>query len=474
MRKVVICLLMATLVSAALAQSGADGLGDEYYGQLGNGGYDVQKYTLTIDVDDTLRSLSGIAVIDAVATQTLSQFNLDLIGLEVKSVFVNGDPAIYLFEQPELTIRPLIRLPDGEAFRIEINYGGIPSVRRGGNSFATGWFNYPGGVLVASEPDGASNWFPNNNHPLDKALFDITLTVPVPMVALSNGVLTETTEEAGQLTYHWVMDDPMATYLATVNIDEFILDESMSESGVRIRNYFPVELAQRGAEVFARQGEMIDFFETVFGPYPFAEYGAVVADTNLNFALENQTLSLFGRGVLGDGGLRSGTPPESVIAHELAHQWFGNSVSLSQWRDIWLNEGFATYAQVLWLDHTSGRAAADSLLKSFYLQINTPLLAAAGTAAPGNPPRTQLFNGSVYVRGAWVLHALRLAVGDELFFRILKTYADRFAYGNATTEDFILLAVEVSGQDVRPLLEAWIYNEGLPSVPEMNLTSIAP
>ena len=223
----------------------------------------------------------------------------------------------------------------------------------------------------------------------------------------------------------------MASYLATINIDELDVETMESANGIPIRNYYSTGLPADVRKPFARQGEMLDYFSELFGPYPFEVYGVFVMDTQFGAALENQTMSIFGMDMI-DLDDVEGT--ELVVAHELAHQWFGDSVSVADWSDIWLNEGFADYSEGLWIEHTQGREALDEWVKSQYATVvDFPEY----FPPPGNPPADNLFNGGVYVRGGLTLHALRLEVGDEVFFDILKTYAERYKYGNATTEDFI-------------------------------------
>jgi aminopeptidase N len=227
-------------------------------------------------------------------------------------------------------------------------------------------------------------------------------------------------------------------------------------NGLPIRNFFPPEIADEAERDFADTPAMIAYFSEVFGPYPFEAYGVVVADTSLGFALETQTLSLFARSWVTDFG-----DIEEAVAHELVHQWYGNSVSLARWEDIWLNEGFATYGSWLWLAHRYG----DEALAEYVTQVEESLREqSSGILPPGDPPASDLFNVGVYYRGALALHALRLEVGDDAFFEILRTYAERFEYGNATTEDFIALAEEISGQSLELFFQGWLYAEAMPGL----------
>jgi aminopeptidase N len=186
----------------------------------------------------------------------------------------------------------------------------------------------------------------------------------------------------------------------------------------------------------------------------------VVADRSLGYALETQTLSLFGR------DLTSADPAsvQTVIAHELAHQWFGDSVSPANWQDIWLNEGFASYAEWLWIEHIAGAQERDRIIVETYRQLDV-----RAPPPPGSPPRGDLFNDGVYRRGGMTLHALRLRLGDDTFFKILRAYAERYRHGNASTADFIAVAEETGGQELDPLFEGWLYDKRLPEIPEMGL-----
>lgn len=464
---ILLVVIMGGTVHAQQASPGAPGLGDPYDPLLGNGGYDAQHYTLVLEVDFENIQLAGTVAIDAVATQNLSVFNLDFLGFDIELIEVNGDEARFLRQNRELRITPPEPLLDGEAFTVAVTYSGEPGAGLGrADAFSRGWNWYDGGVFVASEPAGAAHWYPVNDHPMDKATYTFEITVPQPYVVAANGILKEMIDDGDTITYVWETEYPMASYLATVNIADFVEVTEEGPDGVPIRNYFPARLAEAAEPVFAETAEMMSFFIDTFGPYPFEAYGVVVADTPLFFALETQTISLFGSqvvpgAVIGVVSQRSNT--EIVVAHELAHQWFGNSVTPASWQDIWLNEGFATYASALWVEYKYGAQAFDEMMRFFYSNL------AGRNFTPGDPLDDGLFSTGVYQQGAWTLHALRLAVGDDVFFEILRTYADRFRYGNASTADFIALAEEVSGERLESLFNAWLYVGGVPPVPEMGL-----
>ncbi len=473
MRRILLSLAMLLLVAGpwpgaligpALAQSpGGAGLGDSYYPGLGNDGYDVQHYDLNVLYDFDARLLMGTATIEAVATQDLSAFNLDFRDLSINQIRVDGNLAAYERRGTELTITPARPIPAGAAFTTVVLYEGIPAM---GSVRTTelGWTRHEKGVFVAGEPAGASSWYPVNEHPLDKATYTIRVTAPAEYVVAANGLLTETIDRGAMRTFVWETSYPTASYLVTVNIGDFVIEEQEGPDGLPIRNYFPPDIAAEASYDFGRTPQMIALFSSLFGPYPFEAYGVVVADASIPFALETQTLSLFGRRhVDGERG------DEITVAHELAHQWFGNSVSLADWSDIWLNEGFAEYASYLWYEYLESPEALNEVLHHFYNRLAESIL-----PPPGSPPPGDLFNISVYVRGAMTLHALRARLGDAIFFRILQTYYDRFKYGNARTADFIAVAEEISGQALGEFFDAWLYRQALPPIPELGWAPLPP
>lgn len=483
--RLVVLLLCAALSGPLLAQdAGAPDAGDSLYAGLGNGGYDALHYTIQLNVDTAARTISGSTRIDAAALQALSAFNLDLLGLDVSRVLVNSLPAQFTRAGRELTITPLLPIPAGAPFHVQVEYSGTPQAIADPSLGSTIGFQFTRhGAYVASEPDGAATWFPVNDHPSDKATYTFVLTVPEGQTAVANGLLLDVQTDDGLTTFAWQMNQPMASYLALVAVGDYQIVLADPAGDVPLRNVFPTRYVEAGTHVFASQDEMLVFFASVFGDYPFDTYGALVIPDVLTFALETQSLSLFGLPML----LNSLSNPDAgsvVVAHELAHAWFGDAVSLADWGDIWLNEGFATYASWLWLEHRAGPEVLEQIVRGNYAQFSGQSLVEAGVSAanarariaafgaPGSPPADDLFNVAVYYRGALLLHALRLKVGDALFFATLREWFEQHLHGNVTTADFAALATEMSGQDLADFFDAWLYDPIIPPIEELELSPV--
>ncbi len=446
----VIILLFFYVGSATAQQPGSDGLGDSLYPQLGNGGYDVQHYDIDLRFTPENNYIAATTVIDAIATQDLSAFNLDLHGLNVESVSVNEAPAAFERDADELTITPQRALAADEQFTVAVTYAGIPEpISDPAVPFVNlGWQEWEEGYFAAvSQPSGSMNWYPCNNHPQDKATYTMRITVPEALTAAANGVLTDQIRNDDDTrTFVWQMDDPMASYLSIVVIGDYI--EMRDDSGtIPIRNYFPADSDPTLISAYGVTQNMMAWLNELVGPYPFAEYGVVVVP-GFPAALETQSLSIFG----------GQAPDMLVIMHELMHQWFGNSVTLAKWQDTWLHEGFATYFMALWAENLMGKPAIGQLISTFQMQ-------ARSLSAPGSVSQSQLFGQEVYMRGALVLHALRQQVGDDLFFDILRQFYSENAYGLVTSQDFIALAETVSEVNLDDFFAAWLYGDTLPELP---------
>ncbi|TNH21285.1 M1 family metallopeptidase [Micromonospora orduensis] len=446
----------ASPTQARTFTSGAAGVGDGYFPSYGNGGYDVGRYTVKVRYDPAKDRLSGTVTVQATATADLSTFNLDLAGLTVERVTVDGAPATHRRDRNELVVKPAAGLINGNGFVAEITYAGVPKPLRNEMLGDGGFLHTSDGAIALGQPESASTWFPVNDHPSDKASYDFEITVPDGLTAVSNGVPGGRTSKDGWTTWKWSEKSPMASYLSTLVIGKFRVTTG-EHKGRPVYSAVTTKLAKGAADASIAQTVTIaDYLESVFGPYPFDAYGGVVvSDSRIGYALETQS-----RPVYSGGFFRQGENTE-VVAHELAHQWFGDSVALAKWEDIWLNEGFATYAEWLWAEHT-GEYTAKEAFDDRYARMS----ASVWKTPPGRPGVKELFSESVYERGGMTLHALRVAVGDKAFFEIVKAWAADKRNGTATTAEFVALAERVSGKQLDPLFDAWLYGTRKPAQPK--------
>lgn len=497
-RTTVVRLVLAGLVAATLSSiapatakpdatggpryvAGSAGGGDPYFPAAGNGGYDVQHYDLDLTYTPPAPSpapltgqLDAVATIDLVATQDLDRFHLDLRGLDVNALSVNGraaasiaapasgatvDGAAYWQTQDddariwELTVQPRPKLKQGDRVRVVVEYGGATTRPADIEGALYGWVTTRDGAMVVNEPEGAMTWFPVSDLPTDKATYRFDITVPEGKVAVANGLPAgPPVTEDGWTTWSWDARDLQASYLATASVGDFEqLATTYSSSGVPILDFVDRDLspARRATTLasLALQDEMIDLFEGMFGAYPFVAAGSIVDDDSVGYALESQTRPVY-----------SSQASQGTVAHEIAHQWFGNAVSPQRWRDIWLNEGWATYATWLWTESRGG-ATAQQAYNNWY----APARNGAYWQLPiGDPGALGLFLAQVYNRGAATLHALRVEVGDEAFFEGARLWLQRYDDATGTSEDFQAVYEEVSGDDLDQFFQTWLYDAAKP------------
>jgi aminopeptidase N len=461
--------LMVGIPATAQAQGqactpGASGIGDEYYPEYGNGGYDVDHYNLEIAYNPRSERLHGKATIDATATQSLCSFNLDLVGLHVRKIAVDGRLARHSRTEHELTVDPRQVLAQGSDFEVVIRYGGEPTeFAIPGFDIRTGFMDTPEGATVAGQPEVAAGWFPVNDHPLDKASYSFEVTVPDRYEVVANGFLRDTDQLGHRTTWEWEAREPMASYLATIDIADWDVHEWQTDDGLPV--YDAVDTNITGglrAEIdssLSRQGEILDMLEDFAGPYPFSTVGAIVPNQDdLFFALETQTRPVYSKLFWLDG---EGNPANAdfVVVHELAHQWYGDDVAVQRWKDIWLNEGFATYTEWLWEEH-EGRATPQEIFQATFDAI--PADDPFWHVAVADPGVERLFDNQSYVRGAMTLQALRNEVGDADFFEIARQWAQSQSGGNGTTEEFMALAEQISGEQLDDLFDVWLFTAEKP------------
>ena len=435
-------------------------MSEPYFPQRGNEGYLVTHYDLGLVYRVSSNRLDGVAVLTATAVgpEPLREFALDLSGaLRVDRVTINGGRTRHTHRADKLRITVAEPVPAGSRFTVEIRYGGAPKPMN--SRFGTlGWEQLTDGVLVASQPIGAPSWFPCDDRPDRKAAYTIALTTASAYHVVANGVLVGRKAGGANTTWTYRQDEPMATYLATVQIGKYRSVE-LSTRGVEQRIVVPPRFVSRAKNAFAKQPRMIEVFERFYGPYPFAGgYTAVVADDDLEIPIEAQGMSIFGV-----NHLAVAWENERLIAHELSHQWFGNSLTLLDWRDIWLHEGFAAYSEWLWSE-ASGQRSADEHARRWHGR----LAKRPQDLVLSDPGPAEMFDDRVYKRGALTLHALRLTIGDVAFLRVLRQWTAAHRHSGVRTADFLEL-VKGSGTQLmsRPdeFFERWLDAPRLPPLP---------
>jgi aminopeptidase N len=561
-------------VAFAAGMSGSSSLNDPLYPWMGNGGYDAQHYTIDLRVPADHKTVKGMTIMQATATDDLSSFNLDLGSLEVDSVLVNGTRAGFKHDDPELTIIPTSTISKGSSFRVQVVYHGTPGSKARPDEFG-GWQVTKTGLTAFAQPTSLLQWAAVNDHPADKATFTFRLRAPSSEQAIANGIfVTRRENNDGTATSFYKISEPTTSYMPVLAFGQYKLVEGGTVNGgllgqVRIRNYLAPGTASYYDSSFAKAGDMIRFFSEKLGAYPFREYGIITHDIEAGFALENQTLSSFPAKFQGFDQMPSedaSAQTEEVYAHELAHQWFGALVSYQDHSQIFIHEGFAEFLGRFWSQHSNGRKLEEATKDDYgfmlyakeggYFQLNkanyvnvlkgrstnikpefvfdatkvgqaldlifSGTLPAAsrasivekaasglniaqladeigqlpftkiavtrrinrevrrladpslepvqpspvpGTIKPGDDP----FDGNVYARGSATLHALYLKVGEETFFKILRTYLERHRFANATNEDFLKVVAELGGADARALTERWLFDERLPDFPELGI-----
>ncbi|MGH3796555.1 MAG: M1 family metallopeptidase [Pseudonocardiaceae bacterium] len=441
---------------------GSDGIGDPYYPLAGNGGYDVTHYDIQLHYDPATDRLEGHTTITARATEDLSRFDLDL-RLAATAVTVDGHPARLHQENGELQVTPAQPVLTGRSMAVHVDYAGVPSSIKSDTDVAPPWVRTADGAVAVGEPEIAAWWYPSNDHPSDKASMAVTATVPAGVEAVSNGALLGGPEpaEPGWQRWRWQEKDPMAPYLAFIAIGQYDLVRRETPEGPYLAAYddhLDPQTARAARAAVERTPEIIGFLSQIFGPYPFGQLGGVVPDApDMFFALENQTRPVYAPVFF--GGSKDDV---IVVVHELAHQWFGDSVSVERWRDIWLNEGFATYAEWLYAERTGGPSAQQRAAQEYQ---DNPAGSDFWRVPPGNPGVDGMLDEAVYTRGGMALQALRAAVGDQHFFAALRDWATERRGGNGTVQDFVALVERDSGKNVDGVVQTWLFNPVRPPQP---------
>ncbi len=440
--------LLLAIAASAMAAAAPEQPSEPFFPRSGNRGYGVKHYDVSLGYQPRSGQLTARDVVEARATSGLRKFSLDLDGLKVTSVSVDGEAAKYSRGRGKVKIVPATPIAKGEAFKVELRYQGQPRKVTDPDGSTEGWYRTPDGAIGVGEPVGTAAWLACNNAPRDKASFEIQITVPAGVKAMSNGRLVSRQKVDRRVRWSWSEPAPMATYLALVDIGRGKLVQGQIG---RLPTWTLVDpsLVKKSKAAIDSLPEIIHFESKIYGRYPFAAAGSVVDVANLEYALETQTRPIY-----------AFAPDRTTVVHETAHQWFGDSVSLERWPNIWLNEGFATWTQWYFAEQHGGRSA-QSVFEKLY---RTPASKTGFWDPPsGHPGQAKnLFAVSTYVRGAMTLQALRDKIGTHDLLRIMRTWARQHRYGHGDIEDFIALANKISGEHLRGFFHRWLFQRGKP------------
>ncbi|MFJ6016042.1 M1 family metallopeptidase [Streptomyces sp. NPDC092952] len=463
LRAVLLAAASATLVAATLPSPVPLGIGDPLFPELGNPGYDVRSYDISFAYHgDNSKPLDAVTRIDARTTAPLDRINLDFTRGTVRSVEVNGLSADFALKDEDLVIQPAGRLPAGVPVRITVRHTSDPT----GSEDSGGWVRTSDGLAMANQADAAHRVFPSNDHPADKAYFTFRVTAPRDLTVVANGLPAGEVRRGTDTTWTYRTAHPMATELAQVSIGRSAVLHRTGPHGLPVRDVVPAADRERLEPRLSRTPAQLEWMEQKVGRYPFEAYGLLVADTRTGFELETQTLSLFERALF----LDSGYPDwylDSIMVHELAHQWFGDSVAPRRWSDLWQNEGHATWYEARYAGEHGG-PSLESRMRAAYTRSDGWRAAGGPPARPDAPvpgEKISLFRPVVYDGSALVLYALRQEIGERAFDLLEREWVREHRDGDAATTDFVRLASRAAGRDLTAFLDAWLYGTKTPPMP---------
>jgi aminopeptidase N len=438
----------------SLPDNAAASAGDPYVPLLGNGGYHVVSYDLQLHCRVATNRLEASATIVAVSSERLRSFSLDFAQLRASRVTVNGSAGTRFSQSAnKLKVTPDDPVSAGDEFTVIVDYAGSPKPRSSPIG-PVGWNAEPSGLGTTGEPFGASTWFPCNDHPSDKSRYRIRVSTEQDFRVVCSGILVEHTVDAGRGTWLYEQTAPTPACLVSVQIGGFASIRLVA-GGLPVVLAYPNPTEASVRHDFRSVGRMLDFFRQRFGPYPFESLAIVVTDAERISPVIAQSLVVFGSNHV-DG--RAGHV--QLVAEGIARQWFGGSVGLAVWRDVWLAQGLACYAGWLWSER-SGRASADDWARHVHSQV--ALLPA--DLRIGEPGRSRIADSRIRARGALTMHALRLTIGDLRFASLVTAWCQAHRYGVASTEDFRRLAAEHAHESLDPFFDAWLLGEDLPALP---------
>jgi aminopeptidase N len=444
----------AAQAPAALFTPGAPGAGDPYFPDMGNGGYHASHYDIRLAFDPATKAINATTTILASATQNLSRFDLDFLGpLTISRLTVDGLPAAFTRSgAQELVITPPFGLRKGLPFVVSVSYAGVPQRIDDPALGISGWVATKDGAIALNQPIGAATYYPVNDTTDDKATYTQTITVPTGLTVLANGEPGPVTTHDGQTTFRWSMNKPMASELSMMAIGDYDVTRGRTADGLpditAIGKSIDTKPGQ-GSVFNKTTAQIIQWESSMYGPYPFDSTGGILADVNVDYALETQSRPVYDQSTSDVDG--------DLLAHELGHQWFGDSLTPVHWSDIWLNEGFATYSEWLYQEKFNGIPVQDTFAKAYADEKDW-----SGEVA--DPGRDQIFDDLVYNRAAMALQALRVKIGDPAFFQLLRQWPATHRYGNVSTQEFIQFVERLTGRNLDTFFHTWLYQSGKPTL----------
>ncbi|PKN80514.1 MAG: glutamyl aminopeptidase [Candidatus Cloacimonetes bacterium HGW-Cloacimonetes-1] len=418
-------------------------------------GFDVQKYDLTLSINDQTHVITGNVIATVIAETNLSSIQYNLNSLTVTQVMVDNQPVTFTHQNGLITI-PL-NVTTGQTFTTQVFYNGIPTLTP--NSYQIGMIFSANTVFTISDPDATRQWMPCYDYPWDKAIMDLHITMRSDWKVAANGIRTEIVNNGnGTSTTHWIGSNPMTTYLVCITAGPYV-EINQTAGAVPIQNFVMQNQYNNALIDFAPLPSILNYYSQIFGAYPFEKYGQAAVSMSTYGAMEHQTMTTLGNYII-----TGNHAYELTIAHELAHQWFGDAVSFLTFKDVWLSESFATYAEQLWMDKRDGWAAACSYVNSSFHQYYLNYENSYGVQTIYNPAYNNYFTPPSYEKGASVLHMLRYKIGDAAFFSLLQNWFQTYRDSNAITAEFQAMAEQISGQNLTQFFQQWIFAPGIPSV----------
>lgn len=418
-------------------------------------GFDVTHYDVTMTVDDQAQSLTGQVVATVTAEEAMTEVHYELEALDVDAVLVNGAAASYQHQDGVITIQ-LGQVSAGQSFTTSVSYSGIPVHSTG--TYELGMFFSANGIFTVSDPNASRYWWPCYDHPWDKAETDLHITVRDDWMVAANGIRTSIEDLGnGTKTHHWDGQNPIATYLVAFVARNY-QEINDQWNGIPIQHFASPSIYANAVEDLSNYPQMMQVYSDVYGMYPFEKAGNAITNFATYGAMEHQTMVTLGSNLItGNHGY------ETVVAHELAHHWFGDCLTPLTWKDVWLSEGFAVYSEAVWIEATQGyQAMIDYVIgniQNYYLNW-----AGSSVNTIYDPASNAIFVPTTYEKAASILHMLRLMMGDDVFFSMLNTYFETYKNGNVITQDFQDVCEAESGLDLDQFFAQWIYSPGTPNM----------